>query len=133
MPQTEKLPHAFRKIRLELARERGHPAGSSGYGYTLVAPLDADRRIDRVLWKEHRDACRVVRFRPTGDDEVGHLVHRAGGTGGTWIFHYDIRGGGDSDEAGFHFNDEHFEIGEYVSIRETSATHTYRVVSVEPI
>ena len=33
-PQTTKLPPAFRKIRLELAREKGHPAGSSGYGYT---------------------------------------------------------------------------------------------------
>jgi hypothetical protein len=127
------LPRAFRKIRLELAREKGHPAGSSGYGYTLVAPLNAERRIDTELWKSHRDACRVVRFRPTGDDEVGHLVHRPGGSqGGTWAFRYDIRGN-DSDEAGYHFQDERFEIGEYVSIREASAMHTYRVVSVEPI
>ncbi len=129
MPQIASLPRAFRKIRLELAREKGHPAGSSGYGYTLVAPLDAERRIDAELWKSHRDACRVVRFRPTGDDEVGHLVHRPGGS---WALHYDIRGG-DADEPGYHFQDEHFEIGEYVSIREASAMHTYRVVSVEPI
>ena len=136
MPQSISLPRAFRKIRLELAREKGHPAGSSGYGYTLVAPLCADRRIDTELWKSHRDACRVVRFRPTGDDEVGHLAHRPGGSaGGTWTFHYDIRGGngGGDDEAGYHFQDEHFEIGEYVSIRESRAMHTYRVVSVEPI
>lgn len=132
-PQSSQLPRAFRKIRLELAREKGHPAGSSGYGYTLVAPLDADRRIDVELWKSHRDACRVVRFRPTGDDEVGHLVHRPGGShGGTWALRYDIRGN-DSDEAGYHFQDERFEIGEYVSIREASAMHTYRVVAVEPI
>ncbi len=132
-PQSSQLPRAFRKIRLELAREKGHPAGSSGYGYTLVAPLDADRRIDAELWKSHRDACRVVRFRPTGDDEVGHLVHRPGGShGGTWALRYDIRGN-DSDEAGYHFQDERFEIGEYVSIREASAMHTYRVVAVEPI
>ncbi len=129
MPQMAKLPHAFRKIRLELAREKGHPAGSSGYGYTLVAPLGSDRRIDAALWKSHRDACRVVRFRPTGDDEVGHLVHQPGGS---WSLRYDIRGD-DSDEAGYRFQDEHFEIGEYVSIREADATHTYRVVSVEPI
>jgi hypothetical protein len=129
VPQTSNLPRAFRKIRLELAREKGHPAGSSGYGYILVAPLNADRRIDVELWKSHRDACRVVRFRPTGDDEVGHLVHRPGGS---WALHYDIRGN-DADEAGYHFQDEQFEIGEYVSIREASAMHTYRVVSVEPI
>lgn len=133
MPQMSKLPRAFRKIRLELAREKGHPAGSSGYGYTLVAPLSADRGIDAELWKSHRDACRVVRFRPTGDDEVGHLVRRSGGSaGGTWTFHYDIRGVA-SDDAGYHFQDEHFEVGEYVSIREDNTMHTYRVVSVEPV
>ena len=49
MPQVAKLPRAFRKIRLELAREKGHPAGSSGYGYTLVAPLGSDRKIDADL------------------------------------------------------------------------------------
>ncbi len=129
MPQIERLPRAFRKIRLELAREKAHPSGSSGYGYTLVAPLDADRKIDRDLWQSHRDACRVVRFRPTGDDEVGHLVHRPGGS---WSLRYDIRGD-DADEPGYHFQHEHFEVGEYVSIREASAMHTYRVVSVEPI
>jgi hypothetical protein len=133
MPQLSRLPREFRKIRLELAREKGHPAGSSGYGYTLVAPLDINRRIDTEMWKAHRDACRVVRFRPTGDDEVGHLVHRSGGvSGGTWALHYDIRGG-DGDESGYHFQDEHFEIGEYVSIREANALQTYRVVSVEPV
>ena len=81
------------------------------------------------MWKSHRSACRVVRFRPTGDDEVGHLVHRPGGS---WALHYDIRGG-DADEAGYRFQDERFEIGEYVSIREGSSLHTYRVTSVEGI
>ena len=133
MPQSGSLPREFRKIRLELAREKGHPSGSSGYGYTLVAPLDADHRIDAELWKSHRDACRVVRFRPTGDDEVGHLVHRPGGPhGGTWTFHYDIRGG-DADESGYHFDDEHFQTGEYVSIREAQTMHVYRVIAVEPV
>ena len=133
MPQVAKLPRAFRKIRLELAREKGHPAGSSGYGYTLVAPLGSDQKIDADLWISHRDACRVVRFRPTGDDEVGHLIHQPGGSSGAfWLLRYDIRGE-DSDEAGYRFQDEHFEIGEYVSIRESDTMHTYRVVSVEPI
>ena len=31
------LPHAFRKIRLELARERVHPDGDIRIGYLLIA------------------------------------------------------------------------------------------------
>jgi hypothetical protein len=127
--QASALPRSFRKIRLELAREKGHPAGSASHGYIIVAPLDRDRRFDPVAWKEHRDACRVVRFRPGEDDDIGHLVHRPGGS---WAFHYDIRGDED-DETGYHFQDERFEIGEYVSIREADMIHTYRVVSVEPL
>lgn len=123
------LPRSFRKIRLELAREKTHPGGSSSYGYIIVAPLNAERRLDPEAWKSHRDACRVVRFRPTGDDEVGHLVHRPGGS---WAFHYDIRGDED-DEAGYHFQDERFEPGEYVSVREADGAHTFRVISVEPL
>ncbi len=129
MLSQTKLPRSFRQIRLELAREKSYPVGSSSYGYILVAPLNPDRKIDTEMWKTHRDACRVVRFRPTGDDEVGHLVHRPGGS---WALRYDIRGN-DDDEAGYHFQDERFEIGEYVSICEADDMHTYRVVSVEPL
>lgn len=125
--QSVALPRSFRKIRLELAREKGHPAGSAGRGYIIVAPLDQDYRFDAATWKEHRDACRVVRFRSGEDDDIGHLVHRPGGS---WAFRYDIRGDED-DEAGYHFEQERFEVGEYVSVREADATHTYRVVSVE--
>ena len=123
------LPRSFRKIRLELAREKGRPSGSASSGYIIVAPLDQERRFDAAAWKEYRDACRVVRFRPGEDDDIGHLVHRPGGS---WAFRYDIQGDED-DEAGYHFQDEHFEIGEYVSVREADTTHTYRVVSVEPL
>jgi hypothetical protein len=35
-----KLPANFRRIRLELAREKGHPQGSALIGYTFVAPLE---------------------------------------------------------------------------------------------
>jgi hypothetical protein len=123
------LPRSFRKIRLERAREKGHPVGSASHGYILVAPLDAERRLDAEVWKDYRDACRVVRFRPGEEDDIGHLVHRPGGS---WAFRYDIRGDED-DEAGYHFQDERFESGEYVSVREADTTHTYRVMSVEPI
>ena len=116
------LPAQFRQIRIELAREAGHPEGDTGYAYVIIAPLDADDRIDPKLWREHREACRVARLRPNHEDEHGHLVHRGGG----WAFHYaDV-----PDEVGFHFADERFVADEYVSINEGGKMHTYRVVSV---
>lgn len=127
--QVKSLPSSFREIRLELARERQYPAGSSTYGYVIVAPLDRDAKIDAELWKKHREACRVARFRPTHDDAIGHLVHRPGGS---WAFHYDVAGNED-DESGYHFQDECFQIGEYVSIREGGVMHTYVVTSVQPL
>jgi hypothetical protein len=119
------LPRAFRRIRLELAREPQHPVGSHRHGYVFVAPLDAAGRLDPGLWKEHRDECRVVRFRPN-DEDVGHLIHRPGG----WAFHYDVDGD-EADEAGFRFADERFAPGEYVSIKEGREIRTFRVSSIE--
>ena len=119
----------LRKIRLELARERGHPTGDSRTGYIIVAPLDAHDRIDAEAWKYSRESCRVTRFRADEDDSHGHLIRRPGGS---WALRYDIDGDQD-DEAGYHFGDEQFMLGEYISIREDDATHTYRVVSVEPL
>jgi hypothetical protein len=116
------LPTRFRQIRLELAREPGHPEGDAGFAYVIVAPLDADDRIDAKLWREHREACRVTRQRPDSTDLHGHLVHRGNG----WAFHYADT----PDEVGHHFADERFVSGEYASIHEGSRMHTYRVVSV---
>ena len=62
------LPAQFRKFRLALAREPGHPDGDAEVAYIIVAPLDAEARIDAGLWREHRDACRVVRQRPNQQD-----------------------------------------------------------------
>lgn len=122
------LPRAFRRIRLELAREPGYPEGTRQFGYVFVAPLDPDGRIDPVLWKEHRDHCRVVRIRPD-DQDVGHLIQQADGE---WAFHYDVAGD-EPDETGYRFGDERFVTGEYVSVRENGNTHTFRVSSVEHI
>lgn len=123
------LPRNFMQIRLELARESGHPSGSATHGYTIIAPLDVEKKVDVKVWRIYRDSCRVVRFRPNEEDDLGHLVHRPGGT---WAFHYDIRGD-EEDEVGYHFENERFEIGEYVSIREDDKMHTYRVTSVENV
>jgi hypothetical protein len=133
MPETHlnpilnaSLPAQFRRIRIELAREPGHPEGDAGVAYILVAPLDANDRIDAKLWRDHRDACRIARLRPGEGDRHGHLVHRQGGG---WAFHYET----DEnlpDEVGFHFTDERFVSGEYVSVNQAGKMHTYRVASV---
>jgi hypothetical protein len=123
------LPVSFRRIRLELAREKGHPEGSASIGYTLVAPIDSYGRIDLDLWRKYHEFCRVVRFRPGEADEVGHLVRKPGGA---WAFRYDVVGDHD-DETGYHFSTDRFIIGDYVSVREKSDMHTFQVASIEPI
>ena len=120
------LPAQFRQIRIILARESGHPEGDDEFAYIFVAPLDTEGRINPKLWRAHREACRVSRQRPNEQDQPGHLVHRSGGG---WCFRYD---GGVNlpDDVGFHFADERFVVGEYVSINEHGKMHTYRVTTV---
>ena len=123
------LPAQFRQLRIALAREPGHPEGDAEVAYIMVAPLDSNDRIDAKLWKAHRDACRIVRQRPGEPDKVGHLVHRQGGG---WAFHYDGEAA-PPDEVGYHFADEPFVVGEYVSVNELGKMHTYRVTTVSYI
>jgi len=120
------LPPQFRQIRIALAREPGHPDGDDEVAYIFVAPVDTEGRIDPTLWRAHREACRVARQRPNEADQLGYLVHHPGGT---WGFHYDDDANL-PDEAGFHFADERFMVGEYVSISERGKMHTYRVTTV---
>ena len=44
------LPHAFKRIRLNLARSKEFPQGSQRHGYEFVAPLDRNGHIDAALW-----------------------------------------------------------------------------------
>ncbi len=124
-----KLPSSFRRIHLELAREKGHPLGSPLIGYTFVAPLDANGQIDSDLWHGYQEFCRVVRFRPDEADVVGHLIRKPGGS---WAFRYDIKGD-QEEETGYHFSSDRFAIGDYVSIREEDGLHTFQVAPVEPV
>ncbi len=130
MPQ---LSPAFRRIRLELARSKEHPAGSPLHGYELVAPLDASGHIDAGLWSRNREHCGVRRFWG-GEEELGRLVHKPGGVEhARWIFDYDETAE-DDDEAGYRFASHVFRPGEYVSIRdEDSQLHTFQVATVEPL
>ena len=121
------LPHNFRKITLELAREHDHPEGDGRFSYVLIAPLDAASGIDHETWKHNREASRVVRQRPGEPDVSGHLIRTRNGA---WAFHYDAHGS-QPDETGYRFGDEKFTSGEYVSIEEAGKTHVYRVARIE--
>ncbi|TMJ00292.1 MAG: hypothetical protein E6G97_19705 [Alphaproteobacteria bacterium] len=126
------LPHALKRIRLNLARSKEFPGGSARHGYEFVAPLDARGHIDPQLWSEYRKFCRVRRFWGS-EEEVGRLVHKPGGSEhARWVFDYD-ESADDDDEAGYRFASHAFRPGEYVSIRdEEGDLHTFQVASVEP-
>lgn len=126
---SKRFPDGFSKVRLRLAREPNHPQGSELHGYDLVIPLDMQGRIDAELWKSHRELCRVVHYRSDEEHDIGHLVRQPGGQ---WKLRYDIQGD-EGDAEGYHFADERFTVGEYVSIKEDDSTHTYRVITVESL
>lgn len=118
----------LRRIRLELARDAECPNGSRDRGYDLIVPLDGNNRIDVEAWKKLRDRCRVRRFWAGESDEVGHVVHKPGGT---WAFHYDLHGDPTHDDTGFHFETHSFAPGEYVSLKEQDGQlKTFRVIGV---
>lgn len=120
----------LKKIRLNLARTKAFPGGSNRHGYEFTAPLDASNHIDATAWKQHREHCRVRRFWEGEKDDVGHLVHRPGGS---WAFVYDIAGDEDA-EAGYRFGSHPFVVGEYVSIKdEDGELNTFQVVTVTDV
>jgi hypothetical protein len=127
------LPHNFKRIRLNLARSKEYPQGSTRHGYEFVAPLKPDGHIDEAQWKKDRAHCRVRRFWEGQDDEIGYLVHKPGGPNhGRWVFDYDQTAEED-DESGYRFGGHVFRPGEYVSISgEDGEMHTFQVASVEP-
>ena len=124
------LPASFRRIRLELAREPGHPSGAAGIGYDLIAPLTRDGRLDAEAWAEHKSACTVVRFHVDHESAHGLLRRRPGGS---WAFHYDLNDGGEDDDPAYRLGDHRFAMGEYVTIHEDEGEHTYRVTSVRAL
>jgi len=126
------LPHLLKRIRLNLARSKAFPNGSTHHGYEFVAPLDADGHIDPELWRKYREHCRVRRFWG-GEEEIGWLVHKPGWPEhARWVFDYD-QSSDDDDEAGYRFAAHVFRPGEYVSIRdEDGEMHTFQVALAEP-
>jgi len=119
---------SLKVIRLELARDAGHPEGNPQHGYEFAAPLDEEGHIDPAEWKAARRFCTVRGFTPDRDDEFGRLLY---GSGKRWFFHYDIAAEPVGDEPGFRFDSHAFRPGKYVSIAEhDGVTRTFRVVSV---
>lgn len=118
----------LRRVRLELAREPGHPEGSRNIGYEFIAPVSDDGHILEDAFHKLKDRCRVRRFNEGEPDEVGHVVRKRGGA---WAFHYDIHGDPAHDDTGFKLNSHRFVPGEYVSIREPDGRlMTYRIITV---
>jgi hypothetical protein len=101
-----------------------------GGEYEFAAPLDQDGHLLADEWRTLRQRCRVKRFWSGQKDELGHLVHRRGGS---WAFDYDNKRT-DDDEPGFKFDRHHFIPGEYVSITEHDGVmRTFRVISVQDL
>ena len=120
----------MQRIRLELARDHEFPDGSRERGYEFAAPLDDDGHLSAEEWRKERERCRVKRFWPGEKNEIGHLVHRRGGS---WAFDYNPKGSAD-DEPGFKFDSHHFVPGEYVSIKEHDGVmRTFRVIFVRDL
>jgi hypothetical protein len=120
---------ALHQIILRLARNPGFPEGDTQQGYTVIAPLDADDRLDPVEWRQCRDVCKVVRFKPGDDrDADGRLTHN----GSSWFFHYDEAREG-ADEPIYRLGDHRLAIGDYVTIHESDGQSlTYRVTERTP-
>ncbi len=127
-----KLPHQFKRIRLELARSKDFPNGSATHGYEFAAPLDAAGRIDPTLWQAHREHCRVHRFWGEAEQN-GWLLHKPGGPEhARWVFHYNDAGG-NNDESGYRFGAHAFRQGEYVTTGDGDDVHTFKIVSVNNV
>jgi hypothetical protein len=118
----------LKTIRLELARSKEFPEGSSDHGYLLRAPLLTDGHLDAAAWKTQRDLCSVRRFWGGDEEERGQLIHTAGRR---WAFSY-VPGDDADDEPIFRLDSHVFRPGEYLSITEHDGVErTFRVAHVE--
>ena len=121
---------ALSRIVMRLARNPGteFAGGDDHRGYSLVAPLTSDGRLDAGAYARSKEDCVVRRFAPDEDPADGHLMRQ----GARWYFDY-----GDADdlddEPVYRLGDHRFALGEYVTITdEDGRPLTYKVVEVAP-
>ena len=73
-------------------------------------PIDNKGHMSSDAWKLTRERCRVKRVAGSEEAEVGHVIHKPGGT---WAFHYDIHGDPSHDEAGYRFDEHKLGLGDW--------------------
>lgn len=118
------------RVILRLARNPGFPDGDSARGYSIVAPLDAEGRLDADLWREHKDACTVRRFSPNKEEVADGLLSNRGGH---WFFQYDEPSEGPNEPV-YRLADHSLRIGDYVAIKEhNDETLTYIVSETQKV
>ncbi|MEK9969426.1 MAG: hypothetical protein VW600_09835 [Ferrovibrio sp.] len=116
-------------VRLELAREKDHPEGSTRHGYDIVLPLKPDGHLDAAEWKAKRASCNVHRFWHGEDDQHGELIHTRRGQ---WALSYDPSTAED-DESLFRMDSHQIRQGEYLSLSGPDGQrHTFRIATVTP-
>lgn len=115
---------------MRLARNPGteYVDGDDRRGYTLIAPIDADGRLDEDAFRQMREACTVRRFAPDEDAQEGRLSRR----GDNWYFDYAV--GTDDDEAVYRLGEHRFGLGEYVSIADDDGRLlAYKVTEIQAL
>jgi len=119
------------RIVMRLARNPGteFAEGDDHRGYTVVAPLLEDGKLDVDAFQAARADCSVRRFAPDDEAVTGRLARR----GQTWFFDYDDADDAD-DEPVHRLGDHRFTVGEYVSVAdEDGRMLAYRVTEVTPL
>ena len=116
-------------VRLELARSKEFPEGSSLHGYEFTAPLNADGHLDGEAWRGSKSSCTVRCFTRGKADENGRLVHAGKG----WHFDYDASST-DDDERVFKLDRHVIKLGEYLSITEhDGVTRTFKIAHIRKV
>jgi hypothetical protein len=116
------------RIVMRLARNPGteFAGGDDHRGYTLVAPLDADGKLDAEAFAKAEKACTVHRFAPDEDAVDGSLDRRQG----RWFFNYD-EDDDLADEPVYRLGDHVFAVGEYVTVTdEDGRPLTYKITEL---
>lgn len=118
------------RIVMRLARNPGteFADGDDRRGYTLVAPLTQDGKLDEAEFRAARERCTVRRFAPDEDPAEGRLARR----GDNWFFDYE-EGSDVDDEPVYKLGQHRFVLGEYVTVADDEGRFlTYKVTDAQP-